>query len=117
MRLETSLPHERPAIRASMCQTWTSGSCQSFVLKGSIPLQPTLWSSNSSTERTGSCTLRSQVDSLWQTGHLRRSLGATGVSSMRSLRFMPVSKISFGSVVAGSEGTMARVTASPQLEW
>jgi len=26
-------------------------------------------------------------------------------------------KISFGGVVAGSEGTMARLTASPQLEW
>ena len=70
-----------------------------------------------STERSGSCTLRPQVDSLWQTGHSRRSHGVTGVSSMRSLRFMPVSKISFESVVAGSEGTMARVTGSPQLEW
>jgi len=30
---------------------------------------------------------------------------------------MPVSKIWFESVVSGSEGTMARVTASPQLEW
>ena len=103
MRLETSLPLERPAIRASMCQTWTSGLCQSFVLKGSIPLQPTMWSPNSSTERTGSCTLRSRVDSLWQTGHLRRSLGVTGVSSMRSLHFMPVSKNSYESVV-GPEG-------------
>ena len=55
------------------------------------------------TERTGSCTLRSQVDSLWQTGHLHHSLGVTGVSSMRSLHFMPVSKNSYESVV-GPEG-------------
>jgi len=69
VRQETSLPHERPAIRASMIQTWTSGSCQSSVRKRGISLQPAMWSPNSSTERTGSCTLRSHVDSLWQTGH------------------------------------------------
>jgi len=78
-----------------------------FVRKGSIPLQPTVWSSNPSTERTGSCTLRSQVDSLWQTGNFRRSLGA----SCRSQRF----RLRAG--LQGSEVTMARVTASPQLEW
>ena len=30
---------------------------------------------------------------------------------------MPVAKERFERVVAESEGTMARVTASPQLEW
>ena len=64
IRLRTSLPHERPAIRASMSQTSTKGSCHKRVRVGRELLHPSMWSPNSSTERDGSSRLLSQVDSL-----------------------------------------------------
>ena len=64
IRLRTSLPHDRPAIRASMSQTSTEGSCHKHVRVGRELLHPNMWSPNSSTERGGSSRLLSQVDSL-----------------------------------------------------
>ena len=71
--LRTSLPYDRPAIRASRSQTPTKGPCHKCVRVERELLHPSTWSPNSSTERDGSSRLLSRVDSLWQPGHRLRS--------------------------------------------
>jgi len=81
IRLRTSLPHDRPANRASMSQTSTKGSCHKGVLVGRELLYPSMRSPNSSTERNGSCRLLSRLlVAAWASTTLTPSYMAHGIS-------------------------------------